>query len=475
MSQSPQYKEHSIPVEILDEIAARFIVNLNDEERKDTVRICFQLEEAHWFYIDFYVNKQPHLNLQGGNIRTFAEHMLKHVHFLREHVVNLDGILEEWRAYKMSVPTYGAVILNNCLDKVLLVQGFWTKASWGFPKGKINQDEDPSVCAAREVLEETGYDISEKVDPNVFIEHQLNEQFIRLYIVTGVQENTAFETRTRCEIKDIRWFDVNSLPANKADQNCKSKTGYNATSFYMVIPFVKGIKEFVAKKNWERLQFQDEVRGGNAGSKKKNDNRKTPSAFTHHINYNENRFKSENKNPRRQLFDEPSYPVYQRHSSSRETTPAKQTFFDDFTRLTPQQQTQSASKHGRINDNSAKKIIKPVPQKAQMPRSILQTHTNTILAGLENAGMKGNNQSINQTLRVRNDLYEPIREVDSKPSTPPIGGLNSGQSLVPDGFCPKAWSSFSIDMGEVLRACLDDSITNTTGVKKRRRRNSKRK
>ena len=22
----------------------------------------------------------------------------------------------------------------------------------------------------------------------------------------------------RCEIKDIRWFDVNSLPANKADQ-----------------------------------------------------------------------------------------------------------------------------------------------------------------------------------------------------------------------------------------------------------------
>ena len=77
-----------------------------------------------------------------------------------------------------------------------------------------------------------------------------------------------------------------------------------------------------------------------------------------------------------------------------------------------------------------------------MPRSILQTHTNTILAGLENAGMKGNNQPINQTLRVRNDLYEPIREVDSKPSTPPIGGLTSGQSLVPDGFCPKAWSNF---------------------------------
>ena len=127
----------------------------------------------------------------------------------------------------------------------------------------------------------------------------------------------------------------------------------------------------------------------------------------------------------------------------RETTPAKQTFFDGFTRLTPQQQTLSGPKNTRTNDNSAKKIIKPVPQKAQAPRSILQTHTDTILAGLENAGMKGSSQPINQTLRVRNDLYEPIREVDSKPSTPPIGGLStSGQSLVPDGFCPKAWSNF---------------------------------
>ncbi len=32
---------------------------------------------------------------------------------------------------------------------ITTIQGYWTKASWGFPKGKINQDEDASVCAAR--------------------------------------------------------------------------------------------------------------------------------------------------------------------------------------------------------------------------------------------------------------------------------------------------------------------------------------
>jgi len=31
------------------------------------------------------------------------------------------------------------------------VQGYLVKASWGFPKGKVNQDEAPVDCAVREV------------------------------------------------------------------------------------------------------------------------------------------------------------------------------------------------------------------------------------------------------------------------------------------------------------------------------------
>jgi len=54
-----------------------------------------------------------------------------------------------WKAYKLTVPTYGAVILDPSLDYVLLVQGF--SKSWGFPKGKVNEDEDSVRCAVREV------------------------------------------------------------------------------------------------------------------------------------------------------------------------------------------------------------------------------------------------------------------------------------------------------------------------------------
>lgn len=72
----------------------------------------------------------------------------------------MDEILDNWRQYKQSVPTYGAIILDSDLSHVLLVQSYWTKASWGFPKGKVNEDEEPWTCAAREVINLLFIDVS---------------------------------------------------------------------------------------------------------------------------------------------------------------------------------------------------------------------------------------------------------------------------------------------------------------------------
>ena len=35
--------------------------------------------------------------------------------------------------------------------QALLVQGYLAKSGWGFPKGKVNEDEAPHDCAVREV------------------------------------------------------------------------------------------------------------------------------------------------------------------------------------------------------------------------------------------------------------------------------------------------------------------------------------
>ena len=56
-------------------------------------------------------------------------------------------------ALKYSLPVYGAILLTAAMDKVLLVKEFGDRASWTWPKGKLdkNDKEDAFVCAQREV------------------------------------------------------------------------------------------------------------------------------------------------------------------------------------------------------------------------------------------------------------------------------------------------------------------------------------
>lgn len=70
---------------------------------------------------------------------------------MQHHLKNVDSILTQWREYKRAVPTYGAIVLDEDLTHVLLVQSFLAKSSWGFPKGKVNEEEPPAKCAVREV------------------------------------------------------------------------------------------------------------------------------------------------------------------------------------------------------------------------------------------------------------------------------------------------------------------------------------
>ena len=46
-------------------IFSRFIINIPEEERQDLIRIFFQIELAHWFYLDFYCQENPELKAIG--------------------------------------------------------------------------------------------------------------------------------------------------------------------------------------------------------------------------------------------------------------------------------------------------------------------------------------------------------------------------------------------------------------------------
>ncbi|XP_064459346.1 m7GpppN-mRNA hydrolase-like [Ornithodoros turicata] len=154
----------------------------------------------------------------------------------------------------MAVPTHGAILLDDTLEYVLLVQGYWARASWGFPKGKVNEGEEPHACAVREVLEETGYDISSMLRREDFIELKVLDQLVRLYLIVGVPRDTKFQARTRREIKSIEWFAIADLPSHKRDQAPKATLGLSPNAFFMVMPFVKPLRKWIFNSKQRRAQ-----------------------------------------------------------------------------------------------------------------------------------------------------------------------------------------------------------------------------
>ena len=44
---------------------SRFLINIPVDEKSNMVRICFQIEQAHWYYIDFCRQEDPDLKPCG--------------------------------------------------------------------------------------------------------------------------------------------------------------------------------------------------------------------------------------------------------------------------------------------------------------------------------------------------------------------------------------------------------------------------
>lgn len=193
----------------------------------------------------------------------------------------------------MSVPTYGTILLTPDMKHCLLVQSFFAKNSWSFPKGKVNENEDPVKCAIREVYEETGFDCSHLINPNDFVEGQTsNYQYTRLYLVKNVPMETKFAPRTRNEIKDCHWFVIDQLPTNRNDDGyLKDHKKIRANSFYMILPFISKLKHWIMTERMQQIighgkkkNHQQNQRNG----KQKNLQNKAPGSPFFHNNFVDN-------------------------------------------------------------------------------------------------------------------------------------------------------------------------------------------
>ena len=255
----------------MDDLCVRFIIHLPKEDLSSVARICFQVEEAQWFYEDFIRPLDP--SLPSMSLRSFCLRIFQHCPLLAPFSAeNHMRAFDEFMQYKTRVPVRGAILLNEAMDSTVLVKGWKKGANWSFPRGKINKDEDDLDCAVREVYEETGFDIKQagvvpKDDEVKYIQISMREQQIRLYVFRNIPMDTVFEPKTRKEISKVEWYKLSELPAfrkkgnNSHDDGPAAAAASNANKFYMVAPFLVPLKKWVVQQ-----RKRDEARSSAAAA-----------------------------------------------------------------------------------------------------------------------------------------------------------------------------------------------------------------
>lgn len=128
------------------------------------------------------------------------------------------------------------------------------------------------------VLEETGFDISELIDENEYIVTVLHDQYIKLFIINGINRKTLFQPRTRCEIKSCDWFALSDLPTSRKDYTPKAKIGVGPNSFFMVLPFIKRLRRWVQERNKPTTSAQGRRSRNKSESDKKSGKNKDDSS-----------------------------------------------------------------------------------------------------------------------------------------------------------------------------------------------------
>jgi mRNA-decapping enzyme subunit 2 len=95
---------------------SRFVVNIPSEELVSVPRICFQIEQAHWFYEDFIRVQNP--RLPSLSLRKFSKCIFDQCPLLWEYSGSHEKEFEDFLRYKKRVPVLGGILLDPTWEMV---------------------------------------------------------------------------------------------------------------------------------------------------------------------------------------------------------------------------------------------------------------------------------------------------------------------------------------------------------------------
>ena len=246
------------------DLCGRFLLSLPPDQLTAIDRLFVQIEQMWWFYEDHLADKDdtlPHLSQEE-----FGRQVFRLCTLLQPSYKKYDELYRTFKQYLSRIPVFGSILLNQKMTKCVLVRSYHGR-SWMFPRGKVNEGESHETAAAREVLEEIGYDCSNLIKANEFIQYNETKfKQVTLFIIIGVEENFNFETRTRKEIGKIKWHNIKDIPLDK------SATGAN--KFKGIMKATKILKNWIVGKKKQIAMLNRKEKKGKKDKNKKNANNK---------------------------------------------------------------------------------------------------------------------------------------------------------------------------------------------------------
>lgn len=147
-------------------------INFDFTSNESTMQTLRKVEKTYWQYC-CHVPHHPKLS--------FSQYF-KHICFLIEKEWNYEDYIvmkSKYNYYKKSIPTAGAMIHyhdNNGIY-LLLVKNNRAKV-FSLPKGKQEKGEKVRETAIREVMEETGLDISDYINDDMMYNNNISESSV---------------------------------------------------------------------------------------------------------------------------------------------------------------------------------------------------------------------------------------------------------------------------------------------------------
>lgn len=140
--------------------------------------------------------------------------LYQNTNFCYKFISSMNSNLKSFYFYKNGIPVFGAIIFSPNFDHVLLNKGYGKRGQFLFPRGKKEFDENGKEAAIREIYEEVGLDIRNKVLDIMICPRK--EKF-SLLIVLNQNMNIKIETKTRNEILEIRWVKIDDILKGKSE------------------------------------------------------------------------------------------------------------------------------------------------------------------------------------------------------------------------------------------------------------------